>query len=66
MLPMPHKAEILKSSLQTFHSREKQFHPLKNRSLLKDCRDMIARIIAEVLEIEEKVNAGLNHFMKKV
>ena len=26
------------------------------RSLLKDYRDMIARIIAEVLEIEEKVN----------
>jgi len=27
---------------------------------------MIARIIAEVLEIEEKVNTGLNHFMKIV
>jgi len=27
---------------------------------------MIARIIAEVLEIEEKVNNGLNHFMKIV
>ncbi len=36
------------------------------RSLLKDYGDMIARIIAEVLEIEEKVNTGLNHFTKKV
>ena len=36
------------------------------RSLLKDYRDTIARIIAEVLEIEEKVNTGLNHFMKIV
>ena len=36
------------------------------RSLLKDYRDMIARIIAEVLETKEKVNTGLNHFMKIV
>jgi len=53
---------ILKSYDWAIEQREKDVL----RSLLKDRRDMIARIIAEVLEIEEKVNTGLNHFMKKV
>ena len=43
---------ILKSYDWAIEQREKDVL----RSLLKDRRDMIARIIAEVLEIEEKVN----------
>ncbi len=27
--PMPYRVEILKSSLRTFHTQGKQFHPLK-------------------------------------
>ena len=53
---------ILKSYDWAIEQREKDVL----RSLLKDYRDMIARIIAEVLETKEKVNTGLNHFTKKV